>query len=714
MKSDSASATARSVAAHRLEYERVPAPYGDPAADEALARDVADGTASRPGRMHEYLRARTAFFDRVVVTALDRGIRQVVVGAAGYDGRAFRYGKPGVRWFEVDHPATQADKRARLDRLGLPAAHIAFVAADFTADPVAESLRAAGLDPAEPAVFLFEGVAVYLDNAVTERVLAQFRQVTPPGSVLAISVSTSAGGAASERFRQHVAALGEPARSALPADEARALLARAGWRLDDTDGPRRARRQTAGLLVARATDDARPIRSLAIGRASGGPGVRGCPPGKHSGSPKGSSPRASRAERIIAPPPAPVAPPAPGERHSHPAGGVSMALSSGGKPLSALLSHAVVAYTIEFDNAFEHRMPHRSANHGLSPGAPADAPWLPSLAMWETCVRHVPDEGITVADLRRAARTGTNLDGMRRWGFVTLTSPSGQVAGRSGRAFGHPKVTGRTVVRLTDWGRRAHALWSGLDREIEDRWRARLGADTVMALIGALAPVASGLDRSLPDCLPILGHGMFALPDSAPDERHFHTAIGVSTALSSAGEGSEAPGAAPDLPLRALLSRVLLGFAAEYERESTVSLAISANHLRVLTAEGVRARDVPALSGVSKEAVAMALTWLKASGLAVEEPDPAARRGKIVRLTADGDAARARYAGRVAEVEAAWREKFGAPAITALRESLEGISGRLAEGLTPYPEGWRTREARRSVLPDYPMVLHRGGYPDGA
>jgi methyltransferase (TIGR00027 family) len=255
MNSDTASHTARSVAAHRLDYERLPAPYGDPAADEALARDVAAGVPPRPGRMHDYLRARTAFFDRVVVNSLDRGIRQVVVGAAGYDGRALRYAKRGVRWFEVDHPATQADKRERLGRLGLALRQISFVAADFTADPVAERLLAAGLHPRKPALFLLEGVAVYLDNAVTERVLEQFRQVTPPGSVLAISVSTLSDGEARQRFRERVAALGEPARSVLPGDEARVLLARAGWRLDDPDGPRRARLHTAGLLLARAAPD---------------------------------------------------------------------------------------------------------------------------------------------------------------------------------------------------------------------------------------------------------------------------------------------------------------------------------------------------------------------------------------------------------------------------------------------------------------------------
>lgn len=281
MKDDTASRTARGVAAHRLDYERIPAPYGDPAADEILTRDVADGMPPRPGRMHDYLRARTAFFDRVVVRSLDHGIRQIVVGGAGYDGRALRYGKDGVRWFEVDHPATQADKRERLDRLGLAHGHVSFVAADFTADPVAERLLAAGLRPGALALFLFEGVAVYLDNAVTERVLSQFRQVTPPGSVLAISVSTSSGGASRERFAARVAALGEPARSVLPGEEARALLARAGWRADDPEGPRRSRLAAAGLLVARAADYPERIVPPPPAPAGSAPEARGDlpPPG---------------------------------------------------------------------------------------------------------------------------------------------------------------------------------------------------------------------------------------------------------------------------------------------------------------------------------------------------------------------------------------------------------------------------------------------------
>jgi methyltransferase (TIGR00027 family) len=259
MEDGGPSVTARWVAAHRLGFTRVATDYGDPAADEALAADVAAGRAAPANRMHDYLAARTSFFDRTVVSALDRGVRQVVAGAAGYDGRAFRYAKPGVRWFEVDHPATQRDKLGRLKRLGIAASHVRFVEADFTRDPVADRLRAAGLDPEASGLFLLEGVAVYLEPAVLEDVLGQFRQVAAPGSRLAISVSLSRppGDAGRARFQATVAALGEPARSTFEAAEAEALLARTGWQLAATGDGRpaaagRDRLRAAGLLLASA------------------------------------------------------------------------------------------------------------------------------------------------------------------------------------------------------------------------------------------------------------------------------------------------------------------------------------------------------------------------------------------------------------------------------------------------------------------------------
>jgi methyltransferase (TIGR00027 family) len=266
------SATAQRVAAHRLAFERVPTGYGNPAGDMALATDVAGwpqhGVSG--GRMHDYLRARTAFFDRVVVGALERGFTQVVIGAAGYDGRALRYAKPGVTWFEVDLLSTQQDKVARLLRLGIDTGHVRFVEADFASDPVAEKLFAAGLAPSSSCLFLLEGVAVYLERDVLERALRQFAQAAAPGSRLAISMSIDSEAhdpEARARFRDAVAAMGEPARLTLELDEAIELLAGTGWQEladtgatggsadedseEDSDEAVQQRRRLAGLLIAK-------------------------------------------------------------------------------------------------------------------------------------------------------------------------------------------------------------------------------------------------------------------------------------------------------------------------------------------------------------------------------------------------------------------------------------------------------------------------------
>jgi hypothetical protein len=54
----------------------------------------------------------------------------------------------------------------------------------------------------------------------------------------------------------------------------------------------------------------------------------------------------------------------------------------------------------------------------------------------------------------------------------------------------------------------------------------------------------------------------------------------------------------------------------------------------------------------------------------------------------------------------------------ALRAALEplaaGQPSPLFGGLEPYPDNWRASIRRPGTLPHFPMVLHRGGYPDGS
>ena len=71
--------------------------------------------------------------------------------------------------------------------------------------------------------------------------------------------------------------------------------------------------------------------------------------------------------------------------------------------------------------------------------------------------------------------------------------------------------------------------------------------------------------------------------------------------------------------------------------------------------------------------------------------------------------------------EEGWQVRFGKDTIRKLRESLGRLVGEpttqlspLLQGLEPYPDGWRASVRTPDTLPHYPMVLHRGGFPDGS
>ncbi len=380
-------------------------------------------------------------------------------------------------------------------------------------------------------------------------------------------------------------------------------------------------------------------------------------------------------------------------------------------PLSTLLSQLLIAFTIEFDNEFEHQMPHRTTSFG--PGAKrAFGAWLGSMALWANAMRLVPDEGITVAELESQARTqSVQLAGLERWGY-TYVAPNPTDM--------RPKPPQRDwLVRPTAAGRLAQQVWRPLGGLIEERWVERFGKEKIEALRKSLSAVLSRIDLALPEYLPILGYGLFS--HILVDETH---------------PSDPRPGAElARMNLSALLAKVLLAFTIEFEFDWKISLPVSANILRILSTEGTRVADLPRLSGIAKEGVAFATGWLERSDYAELAPDPKTGKGKLIRLTAKGEAAQQAYRRRLIVVDERWRERFGESAVAELRESLMTLIHQksreneeqtaLAQGLMPYPDGWRARrpyEARTlafindpaSALPHFPMVLHRGGYPDGS
>lgn len=223
------------MAAHRASFRRVTTRYGRPDADQRLQVDVADGVHPPATTLARYLQVRTLFFDRLVVEAIDRGVRQMTLVGAGYDGRSIRYARPGVRWFELDHPDTQRDKRARLERLHIASPDVVFVEADFSVDDAAEALARAGHDSTQPTFFACEGVGGYLRSDVLAALLASLRRCAAPESTLAITLSfepdSPSGRITRARLDAAVSALGEPLRSAVPRSELGAFLSAAGWRV---------------------------------------------------------------------------------------------------------------------------------------------------------------------------------------------------------------------------------------------------------------------------------------------------------------------------------------------------------------------------------------------------------------------------------------------------------------------------------------------------
>jgi hypothetical protein len=365
-------------------------------------------------------------------------------------------------------------------------------------------------------------------------------------------------------------------------------------------------------------------------------------------------------------------------------------------PLSALLSQALIAFTIEFDNEAERQIQHRTTRHGGTRGGV----WLVSMAMWLNCVRYVGTEPLRVGEIARLARCGTNLDGMRRWGYITLTTDPAD----SRRKPPDSDLLARATAR----GMRAADVWAPLTGVIEQRWRQRFGAGDLAQLTTPLRTVVAQLGNGLPDCLPILGYGLLSIGGGPGADRY--------EAMQATGGASSESTA----PLPWLLARALLAFAIEYERAARLSLAISADLLRVLDRDGVRVRDLPALSGVAAEGLAMATGFTGLRGLTVIEAGSAGSRWKIARLTPTGETARQRYLDLTREIEDGWHARFGPQIIAGLRAVLERLTGAggpgspLFAGLEADPSGWRAAVPRPLTLTHYPMVLHRGGYPDGS
>jgi len=211
---------------------------------------------TRASWLRPIIQARTQFFDEQVLNAISAGLSQVVICGAGYDDRPLRFRTDGVRFFELDHPDTQADKIQRLREIGADVSDLTLIRADFRSDDSARLLRASDHQASMPTLFVCEGLLAYLDRHTTIKLLEELRSVSASGSILASSVVIHRKGEKADEAVKTANALRrtssrEPWLTVLSATAYFELFATAGWKVEGSS----LGRQIAGILLITAKPD---------------------------------------------------------------------------------------------------------------------------------------------------------------------------------------------------------------------------------------------------------------------------------------------------------------------------------------------------------------------------------------------------------------------------------------------------------------------------
>jgi methyltransferase (TIGR00027 family) len=277
MQHGQASVTALGAAGHRAAHQVLEQGFvfADPLALPILGPDADQAIAlarERPERrgLRLFIAMRSRFAEDSAAHAIEKAVRQILVMGAGLDTFAYRLKPtPDMRVFELDHPATQAEKRRRLNEAQIAEPrHVSYVAHDFERGSMIASLEADGFDPGKRTFVLWLGVTPYLTE---EAVFATLSELASwPGDAEVVfdysnprdRVTDAAARAHHDQLAERVAASGEPFRSHLDTPELHARAHELGFsEIEDLD---------RAALVARYLPDLAP----APGPGPGGHVVR--------------------------------------------------------------------------------------------------------------------------------------------------------------------------------------------------------------------------------------------------------------------------------------------------------------------------------------------------------------------------------------------------------------------------------------------------------
>ena len=184
--------------------------------------------------MADMIALRTCAIDKAVRDAIAAGAKQLVILGAGYDGRAWRMRElAGVRVFEVDHPATQKEKRARVGELPAAFGQVTFIPVNFEKESLHHALDGAGHDRSSPTCWIWEGVVMYLTRDTMRATLGALAKRSARGSTVIINYHN-----AHRRFvaRLIFRLIGEPHISSWTQEEMAADLRSVGFTVREDTG----------------------------------------------------------------------------------------------------------------------------------------------------------------------------------------------------------------------------------------------------------------------------------------------------------------------------------------------------------------------------------------------------------------------------------------------------------------------------------------------
>lgn len=173
------SGTAFVVAEYRAEENREPSPiYSDPVVALFLSdasREAAGRVSARFPAVKDMVKTRTRYFDDMLDAQIAAGIGQVVILGAGLDTRGVRKQAAGVRFFEIDDPATielkrDGYRRARID------CGVTFIPGNYVTDNMIDLLQSNGFDFGVATYFIWEGNVMYLPIATDKELLLEMKR----------------------------------------------------------------------------------------------------------------------------------------------------------------------------------------------------------------------------------------------------------------------------------------------------------------------------------------------------------------------------------------------------------------------------------------------------------------------------------------------------------------------------------------------------------